>query len=84
MIAHVLITGQTGKGKSFLAKLLWIYTSFFKGQMIYWDPKSEFADWFNKITESEDMQRKYPLFVNHLKTFKYVTLDYKNLVIMVV
>ena len=52
--------------------------------MIYWDPKSEFADWFNKITESEDMQRKYPLFVNHLKTFKYVTLDYKNLVIMVV
>ena len=35
--------------------------------MIYWDPKSEFADWFNKITESEDMQRKYPLFVNHLK-----------------
>ncbi|HHO1500846.1 TPA: ATP-binding protein [Staphylococcus aureus] len=75
---HVLITGQTGKGKSFLAKLLWIYTSFFKGQMIYWDPKSEFADWFNKITESEDMQRKYPLFVNHLKTFKYVTLDYKK------
>ncbi|HDH6079197.1 TPA: ATP-binding protein, partial [Staphylococcus aureus] len=75
---HVLITGQTGKGKSFLAKLLWLYTSFFKGQMIYWDPKSEFADWFNKITESEDMQRKYPLFVNHLKTFKYVTLDYNQ------
>ncbi|NKO44239.1 AAA family ATPase [Staphylococcus aureus] len=75
---HVLITGQTGKGKSFLAKLLWIYTSFFKGQMIYWDPKSEFADWFNKVTESEEMQRKYPLFVSHLKTFKYVTLDYNK------
>ncbi|PCF84445.1 ATP-binding protein [Staphylococcus delphini] len=75
---HVLITGQTGKGKSFLAKLLWIYTSFFEGQMIYWDPKSEFADWFNKVTESEEMQRKYPLFVNHLKTFKYVTLDYNK------
>ncbi|MCR0867616.1 ATP-binding protein [Staphylococcus aureus] len=75
---HVLITGQTGKGKSFLAKLLWIYTSFFKGQMIYWDPKSEFADWFNKVTDSEEMQRKYPLFVSHLKTFKYVTLDYNK------
>ncbi|WP_301557866.1 ATP-binding protein [Staphylococcus aureus] len=75
---HVLITGQTGKGKSFLAKLLWIYTSFFEGQMIYWDPKSEFADWFNKVTESKEMQRKYPLFVNHLKTFKYVTLDYNK------
>ena len=75
---HVLITGQTGKGKSFLAKLLWIYTSFFKGQMIYWDPKSEFADWFNKVTEDKAMQKKYPLFVNHLKTFKYVTLDYND------
>ncbi|MBS3262775.1 ATP-binding protein [Staphylococcus aureus] len=40
---HVLITGQTGKGKSFLAKLLWIYTSFFKGQMLYWDPNIETA-----------------------------------------
>ncbi|MCT2554032.1 MULTISPECIES: ATP-binding protein [Staphylococcus] len=75
---HVLITGQTGKGKSFLAKLLWLYTSFFKGQMIYWDPKSEFADWFNKITESEEMRRKYPLFVSHLERFKYVTLDYNK------
>ncbi|ORI02833.1 AAA family ATPase [Mammaliicoccus sciuri] len=75
---HVLITGQTGKGKSFLAKLLWIYTSFFKGQMIYWDPKSEFADWFDRVTEDEDMQKKYPLFINHLKTFKYVTLNYED------
>ncbi|HHW5946814.1 TPA: ATP-binding protein [Staphylococcus aureus] len=75
---HVLITGQTGKGKSFLAKLLWIYTSFFKGQMLYWDPKSEFAEWFDRVTVSKEMQEKYPLFINHLKTFKYVTLNYED------
>ncbi|EZU79760.1 ATP-binding protein, partial [Staphylococcus aureus] len=75
---HVLITGQTGKGKSFLAKLLWIYTSFFKGQMIYWDPKSEFSEWFDRITQDEVMNKKYPLFIKHLKTFKYVTLNYED------
>ncbi|WP_113583865.1 ATP-binding protein [Staphylococcus aureus] len=75
---HVLITGQTGKGKSFLAKLLWIYTSFFKGQMIYWDPKSEFSEWFDRVTQDEVMNKKYPLFIKHLKTFKYVTLNYED------
>ncbi|MDN8907636.1 ATP-binding protein, partial [Staphylococcus aureus] len=53
-------------------------TSFFKGQMIYWDPKSEFAEWFDRVTDDKEMQRKYPLFINHLKTFKYVTLNYED------
>ncbi|MCU7557638.1 ATP-binding protein [Macrococcus capreoli] len=75
---HVMISGETGKGKSFLAKLLWIYTSFFNGQQIYWDPKSEFAEWFNKVSENEEIAKKYPLFVKHIKTFKYVTLDYQD------
>lgn len=35
--------------------------------MLYWDPKSEFAEWFDRVTESEEMQQKYPLFINHLK-----------------
>ena len=46
--------------------------------MLYWDPKSEFAEWFDRVTESEEMQQKYPLFINHLKTFKYVTLNYED------
>ena len=26
--------------------------------MLYWDPKSEFAEWFDRVTESEEMQQK--------------------------
>lgn len=32
----------------------------FKGQMLYWDLKSEFAEWFDRVTESKEMQEKYP------------------------
>ncbi len=26
--------------------------------MLYWDPKSEFAEWFDRVTESKEMQEK--------------------------
>lgn len=72
---HIAVTGETGKGKSFLVKLLFIYMSFMKAKLLYVDPKKEIRNWFNKVIENEDMQRSYPLFVNHLKNFHYVTLD---------
>lgn len=72
---HIAVTGETGKGKSFLVKLLFIYMSFMKTKLLYIDPKKEIRNWFSKVIENEEMQRNYPLFVNHLKNFHYVTLD---------
>src|SRR5699024_11881141 len=37
---HISITGQTGKGKSFLVKLILVYLSFLNTQLLMTDPKN--------------------------------------------
>lgn len=75
---HVAITGETGKGKSFLVKLLFFYLTFLKTKVLYIDPKSELRKWFMKTCENEEIKRKYPWFVQYLKSFNYVTLEKEN------
>ncbi|QWI47091.1 ATP-binding protein [Bacillus mycoides] len=72
---HIAITGQTGKGKSFLVKLLFMYLTFLKVKVLYIDPKSEMKKWFEKAIQNPAIQQQYPLFVEHLKKIHYVTLD---------
>lgn len=72
---HIAITGSTGGGKSFLAKMIFMYFTMMIGKGLYIDPKSELKKWFGRVIENPYYQKKYPLFVNHLKSFKYVTLD---------
>ncbi len=72
---HIGITGETGKGKTYLVKDLLMHTSFLNAKILYVDPKKEVKRWFSGAIENEDMQKKYPLFVEHLKRFNYVTLD---------
>lgn len=75
---HIAITGQTGKGKSFLTKLLFMYLTFLDVKVLYVDPKSELKKWFDQAIESPEIRDNYPLFVDHLKKFHYVTLDVTN------
>lgn len=72
---HIAITGQTGKGKTFLVKLLFMYLTFLKVKVLYIDPKSEMKKWFEKAIGNPEIQEKYPLFVEHLRNIHYVTLD---------
>nr|WP_304956812.1 ATP-binding protein [Virgibacillus sp. NKC19-16] len=72
---HVLITGDTGNGKSFLAKLLFIYISMMDVKSLYIDPKKELRKWIRKVMLSPQVKRDYPLFVEHLKKFHFTTLD---------
>ncbi|MCC2441836.1 ATP-binding protein [Bacillus paranthracis] len=72
---HIAITGQTGKGKSFLTKLLFMYLTFLNVKVLYIDPKSELKKWFDQAIENPEIRENYPLFVEHLKKFHYVTLD---------
>ncbi len=72
---HIGITGETGKGKSYLVKLLLMHMSFLNAKILYVDPKKEIKRWFSAVIDNKEMQKKYPLFVEHLKRFNFVTLD---------
>lgn len=74
---HIAITGETGKGKSYLMKLLFLYSTFI-AKTLYYDPKREVKTWFNKVIEDKEMCRKYPFLIKHLESFNYVTLDSSN------
>lgn len=72
---HVAVTGKTGKGKSFLVGLLFLFGSFLEVKSLFVDAKGEKKKWFMKVVENAYYQEHYPLFVDYLKSFHYVTLD---------
>jgi hypothetical protein len=72
---HIAITGPTGGGKSFLAKFLFVLSSYMKGKGLYVDPKSEFKKWILRVINNKKYQKKYPLFIEYLKSYHFVTLD---------
>ncbi|MBM7634423.1 hypothetical protein JOD17_003529 [Geomicrobium sediminis] len=72
---HVLITGDTGNGKSYLAKLLFIYISMLDVKCLYIDPKKELRKWINKVMRDPWVKKDFPLYVQHLEKFHFITLD---------
>lgn len=72
---HIAITGQTGKGKSVLAKAIFFYVSFLKGQVLMTDPKSEVKLWFDKALNDPQINEYYPQFIELIQQIRYVTLD---------
>src|SRR5699024_3155667 len=72
---HISITGQTGKGKSFLVKLILIYLSFLNTKILMTDPKNEIEYWFRKVVDDPDIRVQYPYFVELINKFHYITFD---------
>lgn len=72
---HISITGQTGKGKSFLVKLILIYLSFLNTRLLMTDPKNEIEYWFRKVADDPDFRVEYPYFVELINKFHYITFD---------
>lgn len=73
---HIAITGKTGNGKSFLAKLLYIYSLLLDIKGLYFDPKSEMENWIKTFTDKEENRKQYPLFIELMDCIKYLILDY--------
>ncbi|CAK1230854.1 ATP-binding protein [Fructobacillus cardui] len=68
---HIVITGETGQGKSFLVKNLLLNMAMFDDKILYVDPKQEVKRWFNRALENENN----PYFRKLLNAFHYVTLN---------
>lgn len=75
---HCLITGDTGNGKSYLAKLLFIYISFLRVKSLYIDPKKEMRKWIRRVLNDQYIRKNFPLFVAYLEKYHYITLDHQD------
>lgn len=72
---HIAVTGETGKGKSFLSKVLFFYMTLMESKALYIDPKKEFRKWVNKFLDDPKLVAKYPDYAQVLKSYHYITLD---------
>lgn len=72
---HLSITGDIGKGKSFLVKMIFFYSAFLEGQSLMTDPKAECKYWFLKARNNPDIQREYPEFVELIDMIRFITLN---------
>ncbi|MBF0780668.1 MULTISPECIES: ATP-binding protein [unclassified Granulicatella] len=72
---HIVVTGETGKGKSFLINLIHFYLSFFT-KSVYIDVKNEKKYRYLEVINNPTIQQNYPYLVQHLReNFTFVTLD---------
>ncbi|TWG64918.1 AAA domain-containing protein, partial [Bacillus subtilis J24] len=75
---HCLITGDTGNGKSYLAKLIFNYISMLNIKSLYVDPKKEMRKWIRKVLNDETIRENFPLYIAHLEKYNYITLDHED------
>ncbi|WPP37287.1 ATP-binding protein [Bacillus sonorensis] len=75
---HCLITGDTGNGKSYLAKLIFNYITFLEIKSLYIDPKKEMRKWIQRVLNDHYIRENFPLYVAHLEKYHYITLDHEN------
>lgn len=75
---HCLITGDTGNGKSYLAKLIFNYISMLNIKSLYIDPKKEMRKWIQRVLNDMYIRENFPLYIAHLEKYNYITLDHEN------
>lgn len=75
---HVAMCGDTGNGKSVGAKKLFMESSLLKDKVLYIDPKKEMRRQYMETINDPEFREKYPLDVEHIKSFNFVTLDVRD------
>lgn len=72
---HIIITGATGNGKSYLAQLIFLLTSQQNVRLLYIDPKRELREHYQKVINQPDYAKKFPERKKQIESFNFVTLD---------
>lgn len=72
---HVIITGETGQGKSYLAQMIFLHTAQQNVRVLYVDPKRELRQHYLKVVSDPEYARKFPLRKKQIEETNFVTLD---------
>ncbi|HEN0128874.1 TPA: ATP-binding protein [Streptococcus agalactiae] len=72
---HVIITGATGQGKSYLAQMIFLHTAQQNVRVLYVDPKRELRQHYLKVVSDPEYARKFPLRKKQIEEMNFVTLD---------
>ncbi|TFU31862.1 conjugal transfer protein [Streptococcus acidominimus] len=75
---HIAVTGDTGNGKSFLLKLLFVYHSLLRTKCLYIDPKDEIKWQFLEVANKLEKEGLEPELVAYIRSFNFVSLDVKK------
>ncbi|MDV5976897.1 ATP-binding protein [Streptococcus canis] len=72
---HIIITGATGQGKSYLAQMIFLHTAQQNVRVLYVDPKRELRQHYLKVVSDPEYARKFPLRKKQIEEMNFVTLD---------
>lgn len=75
---HVALTGDTGNGKSVVAKKMFMECAMLEDKVLYIDPKKEMRRQFMETINDPEYRKKYPLEVAFVESFNFVTLDVRD------
>lgn len=72
---HIIITGATGQGKSFLAQIIFLSVALQNVKTLYIDPKRELRHPYQEIISNPEFEKHYPERKHQIEDFNFVTLD---------
>ena len=72
---NIMITGKTGRGKSYLTKIILKIIQLSNAKAIYFDPKQEMRKWYSAVLNDQTFKEDYPDEYTLLNNVRFVTLD---------
>lgn len=72
---HIIITGATGQGKSYLAQMIFLHTAQQNVRVLYIDPKRELRQHYLQVVSDPDYAKQFPLRKEQIEQINFVTLD---------